>query len=106
MSIEHNEQLWKRSIQYYRCGHMITEELTFEKFIMGLQNGMEFFFTYNHHTIDFAFHFDNSKLFYEVNIDGYSDSANHYTFGAIDELLRSPILASKTIVELWEELKT
>lgn len=85
---------------------MITEELTFEKFITGLQSGIEFFFTYNHHTIDLAFHFDNSKLFYEVNIDGYSDSAYHYTFDSIDELLRSAILASKTIVELWDDLKT
>lgn len=97
---------WKRSFQYSQVGQLIEEELTFDKFIVGLSNGMEYFFTYKEHTIDVAFHFDKSQKIYEVNIDGYTNSPRYCYFHSIEELISCVILENKSLRELWPDLET
>lgn len=105
MSIEQSKQ-WKRSLRYFRKRQMVEEELTFERFIYELQCGMEFFFTYRTHTIDIAFHYEDSKIIYEININGYANNACYHSFTSVDELVSYPIIDNKNIQELWNDLET
>lgn len=82
------------------------EEPTFEKFVSGLKNGLEYFFTYKDHTIDVAFHLEGSKVVYEVNIDGYGNEDQHYEFFSIEDLVDCIILEGKSLRELWLDLET
>jgi len=106
MRMEQGRQKWKRSFQYTQFGRTFEEELTFERFISGLKNGMEYFFTYNDHTIDVAFHLERSKVVYEVNVDGYGSEDQHYEFFSVEKLVDCTILEGKSLRELWLDLET
>lgn len=106
MNMDKKRRKWKRSFQCSQLGQTIKEELTFDKFIAGLSNGMEYFFTYKEHTIDVAFHFEDSQKIYEINVDGYSNSPMYYYFHSIEELISCDILENKNLHELWFDLET
>lgn len=78
---------------------------TFDRFVEGLYGNSEYFFTYGGHTIDIAFHFENTAKVYEVNIDGYDSDARHLRFSSVPALLEAKILDGKTIQELWADLE-
>lgn len=79
--------------------------MTFDRFVEGLCGNSEYFFTYKGHTIDIAFHFENTAKVYAVNIDGYGPDARHLYFSSVPALLEAGILDGKTIQELWENLE-
>ena len=106
MSVDENKKPWKRSFSYSNKGQSFEEELTFDKFLSGIQNGLEYFFTYFDHSIDIAYHFNGLERVYEVNLDGYTDNPVYFTFHSADELVHHAILEGKTIQELWDELET
>ena len=82
-----------------------SRKLTFDRFAEGLYGNSEYFFTYKGHTIDIAFHLENTAKVYEVNIDGYGPDARHLYFSSVPALLGAKILDGKTIQELWEDLE-
>ena len=106
MNVDENRKLWKRFFTYTKKGQVIEEELTFDKFINGLENGLEYYFTYRDHCIDVAYHFDGSDKIYEVNLDGYGDHPRYYSFKSVNDLITFAILEEKTIQELWDDLET
>lgn len=79
--------------------------MTFDRFSEGLYGNSEYFFTYKGHTIDIAFHFENTAKVYEVNIDGCGPDARHLYFSSVPALLGAKILDGKTIQELWQNLE-
>lgn len=82
----------------------VDTNLAFDRFVEGLCGNSEYFFTYGGHTIDIAFHFENTAKVYEVNIDGYGSDARHLCFSSVPALLEANILDGKTIQELWADL--
>lgn len=78
---------------------------TFDRFVEGLYGNSEYFFTYGGHTIDIAFHFENTAKVYEVNIDGYGSDARHLCFSSVPALLEARVMDGKTIQELWADLE-
>ena len=95
-----------RTHQYTKCGKIYIAELTVDKFLSGLKNGEEYFFTYEDHTIDVAFHFEGQEKIYEVNIDGYNGNPQSYQFTTVDELVAYEILEGKSLQDLWDNLET
>lgn len=95
-----------RTHQYTKCGKNYIDELTFDKFLSGLKNGEEYFFTYEDHTIDVAFHFEGQEKIYEVNIDGYNGNTQYYQFTTVNELVAYEILEGKSLQDLWDNLET
>lgn len=83
----------------------VVTKLVFDRFVEGLCGNSEYFFTYGGHTIDIAFHFENTAKLYEVNIDGYDSDARHLRFSSVPALLEAKILDGKTIQELWADLE-
>lgn len=77
----------------------------FNRFLDGVNGNSEYFFAYNGHTIDIAFHFENTAKVYEVNIDGYGSDARHLCFSSVHALLEARVLDGKTIQELWDDLE-
>ena len=82
----------------------VVTKMAFDRFVEGLCGNSEYFFTYGGHTIDIAFHFENTAKLYEVNIDGYGSDARHLCFSSVPALLAANILDGKTIQELWADL--
>lgn len=95
---------WRKSLIFYQQGTIIEEELTFDKFINGLQSESEYFFVYDGTSIDIAFHYEKHKKIFELNINGYCDNAERYSFATIDELIHSKLIDGKSIIEVWDKL--
>ena len=99
------DRRWKRSIVYTQLGKIVEEELTYDKFVSGLKQNWEYYFNYNNATIDIAFHYEDGKKIYELNINGYWDNAERYYFSSVDKLVDSKVIDGKSLSEIWEELE-
>lgn len=97
------ERKWKRSLIYIQCGKKIEEELTYEKFVKTIDN--EYWFKYKDKTIDIAFHHEQDKKIYELNINGYEKDAMRYEFNSPEELLENGRVDGKTLKDIWEDLE-
>lgn len=104
MKINPIHRKWKKSLIFYQRGKIIEAELTFDKFIKGLQSESEYFFVYDGTTIDIAFHYEQHKKIFELNINGYCDNAERYCFATIDELIHSKLIDGKSLIEIWDKL--
>lgn len=95
---------WKRSLIYTQQFKIIEKELTWELFIESLNEYFEFCFYYQNLNIDIAFHYENQKKIYELNI---SDGNNHkcLCFDSIDELVSYKEFNNKSLFDIWEELE-
>ena len=94
---------FKKTLRYTQCFKVIEEELTWDKFIKLLNEHMEFWFYYEKETIDIAFHFENEKKIYELNING--ENPRYYTFDTVNELVYFKAFDNKSLYEIWDELE-
>lgn len=81
----------------------IMQELTYDFFADNL--GWEWFFKFKDKTIDIAWHEENGKVVYELNINGYDEDARRYEFNSAEKLLEKGQIDGKTIKEIWNELE-
>ena len=99
------ERKWKRSLIYTQCFKTIEKELTWDLFIKSLNENMEFCFYYQTKTIDIAFHYENGKKVYELNVsDG--DNHNYLCFNSVEALISYKAFDNnKSLFDIWEELE-
>ena len=98
------DKKYKKTRKYMRCFKMYEEELTWEMFITGLNGPMEYFFYYKDELIDIAFHYEDDKKIYELNITS-EENPRCFTFDTVDELVNYKTFDDKSIVDIWEELE-
>ena len=99
-----NGKKYNKSIVYTRLGKRIEEELTYDKFIEGLNKYMEFSFYYEDKTIDFAYHYENNHNVWELNINGYEEDAEHQLFASVSDLISAARICGMTIEQIWNDL--
>lgn len=100
-----DKRKWKKSEIYVQCGKVVEKELTYERFLEGINGIMEYFFNYKDMTIDIAFHYEQNRKIYELNINGYTDNAERYQFNSCEELLECRVIEGKTLSEIWPDLE-
>lgn len=94
----------KKTLRYTQCFKVIEKELTWDLFIKGLNEHMEYFFYYNDLVIDIAFHFEDGRKKYELNIQNGEDHT-HFVFDTVDELIHYQVFNNKSIFEIWDDLE-
>ncbi len=94
----------KKTLRYTQCFKVIEKELTWDLFIKGLNENMEYFFYYNNLIIDIAFHYEEGKKIFELNIQ---DGENHtyFVFDTVDDLLHYQAFNNKSIFDIWDDLE-
>ncbi len=91
----------RKKFRYTQCFKNYEIDLTWEFFINGLKENLEFCFYYKDLVIDIAFHYENEKKIYELNIS----NGNNFEFETIDELVNSKGFDGKSIYDIWEQLE-
>lgn len=95
---------WNRSLIYTHRFKVIEKELTWDLFIKCLNECFEFCFYYQNLTIDIAFHYENQKKIYELNISDGKEQ-KYLCFNSIDELVSYKEFNNKSLFDIWEELE-
>lgn len=95
---------WKKTLKYTQCFKIIEKELTWDLFIKGLNEYMEYFFYYNNLVIDIAFHYEDGKKKYELNIQNGEDHT-YFIFDTVDELIHYQAFNNKSIFDIWDDLE-
>ncbi len=95
---------WKKTLRYTQCLKKVERELTWDLFVKGLSECMEFFFYYKDLTIDIAFHYENQERIYELNISD-DKHLNCLLFKTVDELVSYKAFDNKSLFDIWEELE-
>ena len=94
----------KKTLRYTQCFKVIEKELTWDLFINGLNEHMEYFFYYNNLVIDISFHYEDERKIHELNIqDG--ENHKHFVFDTVDELIHYQAFNNKSIFEIWDDLE-
>lgn len=92
---------WKKSFIYTKCFEEIEKELTWDLFIKYLNEYFEFCFYYQNLTIDIAFHYENKRKIYELNIS----DGRYLCFNSVEELISYKAFDNKSLSEIWTDLE-
>lgn len=95
---------WKKTFSYIKCLKNYEIELTWDLFIKGLNENLEYCFYYENLVIDIAFHYEDERKIYEINISN-GDLHTHFSFNTVDELVYCKLINNKSIYDIWDELE-
>ena len=95
---------YKKSYVYTKGFKVYEVELTWDFFVKCLNDFMECFFYYKNEIIDIAFHFENDKKIYELNITSETNP-RHFTFDTVEELINFKTFDNKSICDIWDDLE-
>lgn len=94
----------KKTLKYTQCLKTYEIELTWDLFIKGLNECMEYFFYYKELVIDIAFHYEGAKKVYELNITN-GENCTHFQFDSVNDLIFYKAFDNKSLYDIWEELE-